>query len=422
MPLTVAAAFTQSNGDSPATGLTLAEIDLYLTSQNKTTGATAVVWNGTQNPTAEIDNAGAYARIYSSEDLDTFNYFVRAQYTGAATLDQDTVQGSVGAEHTENLGDGWDEILTGATHNITNSSGKILRLIREGGFEGASVWIDTVNGTPGGEGTVTDPVDDITAALVVATTLGYRRVEYVTGSSDTLVAPVDGYCIHGFGYTLALGGQSISGTRIHNATLSGICTGASPPEFRKCAFGNTTVPSCTIRASSFSAALILSGTGNYFLDKCFSAVAGTSAPSFDFGGAVAGTNLNMRHYSGGAEILNMGVLGTDNMSLEGFGQLILNANCAGGTIAIRGHFTITDNAGGVVTLSDNARYDIDQVFDRIMQNAETYEQYMNDIRAVIAGASTGDDATDPTSVVYKQPDGATTQITHGLVGLDRTES
>ena len=97
MALTVAATFTQSNGDNPATGLTLADIDLYLTSQNKTTGATAIIWDGTQNPTAEIDNAGIYARIYTGEDFETYNYFVRAQYTGASTLDQDTVQGAVSA-------------------------------------------------------------------------------------------------------------------------------------------------------------------------------------------------------------------------------------------------------------------------------------------------------------------------------------
>ncbi len=103
MALTVAAAFTQSNGDSPATGLTLADIDLYLTSQNKTTGATAVIWDGTQNPTAEVDNAGIYTRIYSSEDFETYNYFARAQYTGASTLDQDTVQGAVSAPNNDIL-------------------------------------------------------------------------------------------------------------------------------------------------------------------------------------------------------------------------------------------------------------------------------------------------------------------------------
>jgi len=91
--LTVAAFFTDGGG-SPATGLALADIDLYLTSQNKSTGADAVIWTGAENPTEEIDNIGAYTRIYALADFDTYDYFVVATYTGAAVLDVDNVQGA----------------------------------------------------------------------------------------------------------------------------------------------------------------------------------------------------------------------------------------------------------------------------------------------------------------------------------------
>ena len=93
--LTVAAIFTKTNGDVAATGLTLAEIDLYLTAHNPSDGTDAVIWNGTQNPTSEIDNVGAYVRVYDSADLGTYNYFASAVYTGATVLDQDTVQGVI---------------------------------------------------------------------------------------------------------------------------------------------------------------------------------------------------------------------------------------------------------------------------------------------------------------------------------------
>jgi len=46
-------------GGAPAVGLALADIDLYLTRQHVTTGVDAVVWDGTQHPTEEIDNVGA---------------------------------------------------------------------------------------------------------------------------------------------------------------------------------------------------------------------------------------------------------------------------------------------------------------------------------------------------------------------------
>ena len=116
-----------------------------------------------------------------------------------------------------------------------------------------------------------------------------------------------------------------------------------------------------MQTCAFTGDLTLNSAGTYLADNCFSGVAGTATPSIDFGAALANTNLNFRHYSGGIEVKNMGQNGVDTMSLEGDGQIVLNANCAGGTIAIRGNFTVTDNAGGAVTLSDNARYDVDQV-------------------------------------------------------------
>ncbi len=93
--LTVAVFFTENTGQM-ATGLTLSEIDLYLTRQNRATGADTVIWDGTQNPTEEIDNIGSYIRIYAGADLTLYNYFAAAEYTGATVLDQDYVTGSVG--------------------------------------------------------------------------------------------------------------------------------------------------------------------------------------------------------------------------------------------------------------------------------------------------------------------------------------
>lgn len=93
--LTISASFTSGTG-TPATGLTLSEIDMYLTRQDKSTGADDVIWDGTQNPTEEIDNTGAYIRIYLGADLDQYNYYATAQYTGAVALDQDWVNGSIG--------------------------------------------------------------------------------------------------------------------------------------------------------------------------------------------------------------------------------------------------------------------------------------------------------------------------------------
>ena len=92
--MTVLAWFTKSTGDLPATGLTLADIDLTLTAIHRTTGAETAIWN-TENPAFEVANVGAYGKIYDA-DFDTYNYAAGAQYTGADTLDDDYVSGSLG--------------------------------------------------------------------------------------------------------------------------------------------------------------------------------------------------------------------------------------------------------------------------------------------------------------------------------------
>lgn len=98
--ITVTAIFTQNSGD-PATGLTLADIDLYLYRRAISSGAVTMVWDGV-NPTEEV-GGGIYTRSYSSEDLETYEYFAYAQYTGAEDLDSDyalmsaSFQGDTGA-------------------------------------------------------------------------------------------------------------------------------------------------------------------------------------------------------------------------------------------------------------------------------------------------------------------------------------
>lgn len=96
--LMIAATFTKNVGQ-PATGLVLAEINLYLTAVRKDTLVDTVIWDGTQHPTEEIDNVGSYARNYSSADLDVYNYFASANYTGATTLDQDWLNGGIGINY-----------------------------------------------------------------------------------------------------------------------------------------------------------------------------------------------------------------------------------------------------------------------------------------------------------------------------------
>lgn len=284
----------------------------------------------------------------------------------------------------------WDEVLTGATHNVPTSAGRRLRGIQEfQGYELGSIWIDTVNGAAGTvdyeNGTVENPVDSLTDALVLAASLDISRFQVTPDSTLTLDASVAGMNFSGMGWTLALGNQNCSGAIFTGARVSGTCTSdGTHVHFHDCFMGICTLPAGHMLRCALEDKITMSEAGDYFWDSCYSGVAGTNTPFVDFGAAIGNSQLNMRHYSGGVEVENIGATGTDNMSLEGFGQIVLNANCAGGVIAIRGNFTVTDNASGAVTLSDDARIDVGQV------NAEVVDVMRTDAVAELAAVPASD--------------------------------
>lgn len=234
------------------------------------------------------------------------------------------------------------------------------------GYESGAVWLDTnrsnTNTVRGIDGTSTNPVSTIAAVNTLLASTNLARIQVAPNSSFTLAASQENQKFIGDNWTLALGGQSISGSYFEGADISGIGTGASEIHFDHCHFGAITLPPCDCENCVFESTFTVGTAGNFFFENCKSGVAGSSTWIFDYGALLNSSNLNMRDYSGGVHVHNMGAgTGTYNMSLEGNGQLIINANCsATSTIAMRGNFTVTDNAGGAVTLSDNARWDVDQ--------------------------------------------------------------
>ncbi len=244
------------------------------------------------------------------------------------------------------------------------------------GYALGSIWVNTLlsntNTVDFVDGVADNPVSTWAAALTLSASVGIKKFSIANGSTIQLTSNTDHFTLIGSEWSLDLNGQSIEGLSVENASIFGTGIG-SDYHFELCELATSialtlasgSIHNCAIGGSG----LMLSEAGAYYLDNCFSSVAGTGTPFIDFGLAIGGTQLNLRHYSGGIEIRNIGQLGIDNMSLEGFGQLILNANCDPSNapvIAIRGHFTVTDNVvGGFIvgggTISDDARYDVDQI-------------------------------------------------------------
>jgi len=267
----------------------------------------------------------------------------------------------------------WDEVLTAALHNVPSSAGRRLREVQEFQYENGAVWIDTENGVAGTtnyeNGTVQNPVDSIEDANTIAASVGLARFEIAPGSTIPFAAAQENQSFSGRSWTLTLGGQSINGSTIIGAHASGICVGGGEQNFVDCKFNGVTLPANThLSMCSFGGVITLGEAGTLFFHQCYSGVAGIATPALDFGAGIGDSNVNVRNYSGGLEIRNMNVSGSDTMSFEGRGQLVIAATCTGGTVAIRGLFTVTDNASGAVTLSDDARIDTGQIDTSILDS------------------------------------------------------
>jgi hypothetical protein len=268
--------------------------------------------------------------------------------------------------------------LTTATLAVDQIYVSYAVVARSVGYADGAIWVDTnasnANTEPYVDGVADNPVSTWAAALTLSASLNIVRFRIKNGSSITLSANSDNYTLIGDVWTLALNGQSIAGLHAEGAEVNGVGTGATPPSFENCHLGSATLPPAHLTWCGLSGTFTIGSEGDFFFDRCHSGIAGTSVPVLDFGALRTASDVNFRGYSGGIEVQNMGAgAGSYNMSLEGYGQIILNANCTGGTIAIRGAFTVTDNAGGAVTLSDDARYDVGQINDEVDTGLVDYD-------------------------------------------------
>lgn len=239
------------------------------------------------------------------------------------------------------------------------------------GFVGGAVWVDTVNGesgTTGTIGTVGRPVDNIADAKTIAGNHNLKVFHILPGSSVTLASAFDGYEFRGWNFTVALGGQSVNGTLFQNATITGNDDGTNTivTVYNDCKMSTNTLGLHRLEGCGLSATITLAEAGTFDWVECYDQAVGAGTASVDVGVAIATTNLHLHGYSGEIELQQLGQVATDNVTLEGNGHLIINANCAGGTVTIRGHFTRTDNSGGAVTLLDDARYDVTQINDEVL--------------------------------------------------------
>lgn len=252
-----------------------------------------------------------------------------------------------------------------AVFSIENRSNQ--GLLYDGG-----IWIDSGaannNTVPGVDGLRSNKVSTFGAARTLADALGFQKYYITNGSALTLAATHQWWEFIGVGRAgniINLGSQDVDNSRFENLSLAGTQGGSTfmqpfrcnltslvslrPQAFQCCVAGNIT---------------ILSGTMLKFED-CSSLVPGNTAPILTL--SAGATGLSIRDYSGGWELKSMTVDHT--VSLETDGQVILNADCTGGNLTLRGMMSITDNSGNV-TITKDAVYNKQEARD-VMKVAPT---------------------------------------------------
>jgi len=180
---------------------------------------------------------------------------------------------------------------------------------RSVGYQDGAVWIDTVNGIAGTEpyvnGTADNPCSTWANAKTLLSSIGVSRIRVVNGSAITLDADSSDYHMVGEGWTLALGGQSIADAYFEGATVSGTSAGTGS-HFKDCEITNSTAiaaakfTNCGFSAVSGTPFAAVAGSGEYIFRGCYSKVAGSGTPYFDFSAATGAMGINNRGWFGGA--------------------------------------------------------------------------------------------------------------------------
>ena len=248
------------------------------------------------------------------------------------------------------------EIIPAQTHST----------VRNGGYDNARVYLDSVNGTSGVEigvnATSSNPSSVLADAKTIADIEVTKVLQFVSGSNFTMAQSFDGYELvnMGTGAIIVLDGQSISGTLFNRMRIQGNDDGSNTQRtfYDNCRFDGNTLGDFFSTDCAFSGDIVFAQASNTYTVDIPRPVS-TSQPTFDFA-LLTSVDLICTRVSCDIELKQLAATSTAEIHGDG-GNITINANCTGGTLTIYGNFTLTDNAGGAVTVVDDGRIDTGQI-------------------------------------------------------------
>lgn len=313
------------------------------------TGAT-VEWRGFLTSSNDTCSMQAYDHVSAWDTVATI--------TGTNGTTNGNVIASLLSKHTgtgAELGNVYIRfVTTGQTSPVLNTDLLLVQAVNIGqsvGYANGSIWIDTNNGVAGTEsfvnGVADNPVDLLASAKTISTSVGIGDFHVINGSSITLAEDSTNESYFGDNWTIALGGQTVTGAHFEGATVSGTHVGAC--EFLRCEVGTMTTVAETHYENCGMNGTVTLPVGNVFIDNAHH----EGSFVLEFGGAVGSTTVHCHKYAGEIILDNFGDSGTDILHLDGQGKLTINASSTGGTVNLRGNWQIANAASGVTINYDD---------------------------------------------------------------------
>jgi hypothetical protein len=227
-----------------------------------------------------------------------------------------------------------------------------------GGYSDGAVWINTnasnTNTQNYVDGIPENPVSTIAAAITIATALNLRRYRVTNGSSITLAASHTNRTMLGHGYTLALGGQDVSGSYFEGVEgLSGTATCPTAESvIIDCHLNVVTIGEADfVRCHLMNTVTLSQASVPYRFHDC----TGITSAKITFAGASQAAVISK--VSGVLTIA--GMVSTNTLYLDGNADVTFDNTNNTGTVYIAGSIRLTNN-GVSMSITDTARWSEDQ--------------------------------------------------------------
>lgn len=212
------------------------------------------------------------------------------------------------------------------------------------------IWLDdgasNTNTVLGVDGMEFKPVSTLAAARTLADAAKIHQYNILNASSFTLDATYENWVFHDIGHnsTVNLNSQDVDNSTFEELIVTGTQGGNGTISLIDCDIVNLHDFDGEALFCWLVDSLVMDNNSEAYFGNCYSSVAGNGTPKIDF--HVASNNISFRNYSGGINIVGMS--SNDGLSIEGNGQVIVDATCSNAPITVRGNFTITDNGSGTV--------------------------------------------------------------------------